>query len=144
MPGPREPQGVSGIEVLYPTEDNRPVFVGERTNVIGSRRFKELVAADRSRRRPRSAEPRYEAAPRCSTSAWPIPTATRPRTWTGSMTALTRKVKVLPMIDSTDADVIELALRHCQGKAIVNSINLEDGEERFQRVDRCRGASGRR
>jgi len=38
------------------------------------------------------------------------------------------------MIDSTDAAVIELALRHCQGKAIVNSINLEDGEERFEKV----------
>src|SRR2546428_8496164 len=38
------------------------------------------------------------------------------------------------MIDSTDAGVIELALRHCQGKAIVNSINLEDGEERFAKV----------
>ena len=33
-----------------------------------------------------------------------------------------------------DAAVIELALRHCQGKAIVNSINLEDGEERFEKV----------
>src|SRR5438552_18474079 len=32
---------VSGIEVLYPADDNRPVMVGERTNVIGSRRFKE-------------------------------------------------------------------------------------------------------
>ena len=44
------------------------------------------------------------------------------------------KVKVPLMIDSTDAAVIELALRKCQGKAIVNSINLEDGEERFERV----------
>src|SRR5207244_3800844 len=50
------------------------------------------------------------------------------------MAALTRKVKVPLMIDSTDAAVIELALRHCQGKAIVNSINLEDGEERFEKV----------
>src|SRR6185436_8066335 len=38
---------VSGIEVLYPADDNRPVFVGERTNVIGSRKFKELVVGDR-------------------------------------------------------------------------------------------------
>jgi 5-methyltetrahydrofolate--homocysteine methyltransferase len=38
------------------------------------------------------------------------------------------------MIDSTDAVVIERALRACQGKAIVNSINLEDGEERFEKV----------
>src|SRR5207244_9127647 len=38
------------------------------------------------------------------------------------------------MIDSTDARVLEVALRHCQGKSIVNSINLEDGEERFEKV----------
>src|SRR2546428_14186233 len=50
------------------------------------------------------------------------------------MAALTRKVKVPLMIDSTDAAVIELALRHCQGKGIVNSINPEDGEERFEKV----------
>src|SRR3989441_155730 len=50
------------------------------------------------------------------------------------MAQITRKVKVPLMIDSTDARVIELALRHCQGKAVVNSINLEDGEERFEKV----------
>ena len=36
---------VSGIEMLEITEDNRPVLVGERTNVLGSRKFKRLVAA---------------------------------------------------------------------------------------------------
>ena len=38
------------------------------------------------------------------------------------------------MIDTTDANAIELALTYCQGKGIVNSINLEDGEEKFERV----------
>src|SRR5207247_1340436 len=47
VPAAVEPQAVSGIEILYPNDDNRPVFVGERTNVIGSRKFKELVVADR-------------------------------------------------------------------------------------------------
>ena len=47
---------------------------------------------------------------------------------------VTQKVKVPLMIDSTDAEVIELALTYCQGKAIINSINLEDGEERFEKV----------
>src|SRR5262249_46573204 len=46
-PARAEPQSVSGVDVCYPTDDNRPLFVGERTNVIGSRRFKELVVADR-------------------------------------------------------------------------------------------------
>src|SRR5205823_823067 len=38
------------------------------------------------------------------------------------------------MLDSTDARVLEEALKRCQGKAIINSINLEDGEERFEKV----------
>src|SRR2546428_1830221 len=46
VPAAREPQAVSGIEVVYPTDDNRPLFVGERTNVIGSRPVKELIVAE--------------------------------------------------------------------------------------------------
>src|SRR5256884_6712561 len=38
------------------------------------------------------------------------------------------------MIDTTDPAGIELALTYCQGKSIINSINLEDGEEKFQRT----------
>ncbi len=38
------------------------------------------------------------------------------------------------MIDSTEAPVIEEALQHCGGKAIINSINLEDGEERIKAI----------
>ena len=47
---------------------------------------------------------------------------------------LVQKIKLPIMVDSTDADDIEQALKYCQGKAIINSINLEDGEERFARV----------
>ena len=47
---------------------------------------------------------------------------------------LNRRVKAPIMIDSTDAAVIEESLKRLQGKSIINSINLEDGEERFQRV----------
>jgi 5-methyltetrahydrofolate--homocysteine methyltransferase len=38
------------------------------------------------------------------------------------------------MIDSTDAAVLARALTYSQGKAIINSVNLEDGEERFEAV----------
>ena len=47
---------------------------------------------------------------------------------------VTKKVKTPIMIDSTDHQVIELALKRLQGKAIINSVNLEDGEARFQAV----------
>src|SRR4030095_4925621 len=39
---PSSAPAVSGIEALYPADDNRPVIVGERTNVIGSPRLEEL------------------------------------------------------------------------------------------------------
>ena len=40
----REGHGISGLEALQYDESMRPLFVGERTNVIGSRKFKRLVA----------------------------------------------------------------------------------------------------
>ena len=42
--------------------------------------------------------------------------------------------KVPLMIDSTDERVLAMALTYSQGKAIINSVNLEDGEERFEKV----------
>src|ERR1035438_5243303 len=38
------------------------------------------------------------------------------------------------MIDTTDPQALELSLTYCQGKSIINSVNLEDGEEKFERV----------
>ncbi|MCI0787885.1 MAG: dihydropteroate synthase, partial [Chloroflexi bacterium] len=53
---------------------------------------------------------------------------------TAFLEILTKKVKAPIMIDSTDHLVVELALKLLQGKAIINSINLEDGEDRFKLV----------
>ena len=47
---------------------------------------------------------------------------------------LIRKIKAPIMIDTTDPTAVQLALTYCQGKAIINSINLEDGEEKFEKV----------
>ena len=47
---------------------------------------------------------------------------------------LIRIIQAPVMIDTTDPRAIELALTYCQGKSIINSINLEDGEEKFERV----------
>src|SRR5881227_2478474 len=113
---------------------SRRASVGERTNVIGSRKFKELVVADRFD----DAAEIGRAQVRASAQVLDVCLANPDRDETADMDRfmreLTRRVKVPLMIDSTDAAVLELALRHCQGKAIVNSINLEDGEERFERV----------
>src|SRR4051794_15105863 len=44
------------------------------------------------------------------------------------------QVRLPLMIDSTEAPVLEEALKRVGGRSIINSINLEDGEERMQKV----------
>ena len=76
-PAPSAAAWSPGIEAVELDDDNRPLLVGERTNVLGSRKFKGLIARRgvRGRRRggPRAGA---RAAPRCSTSACRTPTAT--------------------------------------------------------------------
>jgi len=125
---------VSGIEVLYPADDNRPVFVGERTNVIGSRKFKALVVGERFDDAAEVGRAQVKAGAQVLDVCLANPDRDEAADMDRFMSELTRRIKVPLMIDSTDAAVLEIALRHCQGKAIVNSINLEDGEERFEKV----------
>ena len=134
VPAAREPQAVSGIEVVYPTDDNRPLFVGERTNVIGSRRFKELIVAEQFAEAAEIGRAQVRSSAQVLDICLANPDRDEAADMDRFMAQITRKVKAPLMIDSTDARVIELALRHCQGKAVVNSINLEDGEERFEKV----------
>src|SRR5881398_3650155 len=134
VPAAREPQAVSGIEGVYPTDDNRPHFVGERTNVIGSRRFKELIVAGEFAEAAEIGRAQVRSSAQVLDICLANPDRDEAADMDRFMAQITRKVKAPLMIDSTDARVIELALRHCQGKAVVNSINLEDGEERFEKV----------
>ncbi len=125
---------VSGLEPLVIDEDKRPVLVGERTNVIGSRKFKRLITdgafeegAEIGRRQVRGGAQVVDV---CVAD----PDREELSDMTTFLDILVRKIKVPLMIDSTDAQVIEAALERSQGKAIINSINLEDGEERFAQV----------
>src|SRR6184192_3809545 len=52
----------------------------------------------------------------------------------GILEKVATRVPAPILVDSTEADVIEEALKRIPGKAIINSINLEDGEKRTSRV----------
>ena len=125
---------VSGIEALLIDDEIRPAIVGERTNVLGSRRFRRLIkegsfeeAAEIGRRQVRNGAHILDV---CLQD----PDRDEAADVSEFLDLVTKKVKAPIMIDSTDASVIELALTKLQGKSIINSINLEDGEERFQTV----------
>ncbi len=125
---------LSGLESLELTEDNRPVLVGERTNLIGSRRFKRLIregdfeaASEIGRRQVRGGAQVIDV---CLAD----PDGDEAGDLERFLERVVRKVKVPLMLDSTDAEVFARGLRWCQGKSILNSVNLEDGEERVERV----------
>src|SRR5260370_28296817 len=124
----------SGIETIEAEESTRPLLVGERTNGIGARLFKNLVAEEKweesseiARRQVRGGahivDVCLQSTERDEKNDIPL-----------FYEKLIRKIKAPVMIDTTDPTAVELALTYCQGKAIITSINLEDGEEKFERV----------
>ncbi len=124
----------AGVELVEAEESNRPLIVGERTNVIGSRAFKNLIAEEKW-------EEAVEIARRQVKNGAHVVDVCLQSTDRDELQdippfyeKLIRIVQAPIMIDTTDARGIELALTYCQGKSIINSINLEDGEEKFERV----------
>jgi 5-methyltetrahydrofolate--homocysteine methyltransferase len=124
----------SGIELVEADESSRPLIVGERTNVIGSRLFKNLVAEEKweeatdiARRQVRNGAHIIDV---CLQSTDRDEIKDIPAFYE----KLIRKIKAPIMIDTTDPNAVELSLTYCQGKSIINSINLEDGEEKFDRL----------
>ncbi|HJW14863.1 MAG TPA: vitamin B12 dependent-methionine synthase activation domain-containing protein, partial [Thermoanaerobaculia bacterium] len=125
---------VSGIEALEINEDIRPVLVGERTNVLGSRRFKRLIAEGKFETAAEIARAQVRGGAQVIDVCLQDPDRDEAADADRFLERVTKMVKVPLMLDSTDARVMELGLKWSQGKAILNSINLEDGEERFRAV----------
>ncbi|WP_018131355.1 methionine synthase [Effusibacillus pohliae] len=136
---PRQPAcghlpAVSGIETVYLEADNRPLLVGERTNVIGSKKFRTLIASGLYEDAAEIARAQVKKGAHIIDICLADPDRDEYGDMEKFLPFVVKKIKVPLMIDSTDARVIELGLKHSQGKAIINSINLEDGEKRFAEV----------
>jgi len=124
----------SGIDMIEAEESTRPLIVGERTNVIGSRQFKNLVAAEQWEEATEIARRQVKSGAHIVDVCLQSTDREELKDIPPFYNQLVRKIKVPIMIDTTDARGVELALTYCQGKSIINSINLEDGEEKFERV----------
>lgn len=134
---PRHPTGehahmVSGLESLLLETDSRPLLVGERTNVIGSRKFRRLIADEDYDAAAEVARDQVRAGAHVIDICLADPDRDEVADMAAFLPRVVRRVKVPLMIDSTDARVVELGLKHAQGKSIINSANLEDGEHRLR------------
>jgi 5-methyltetrahydrofolate--homocysteine methyltransferase len=133
-PGESHRAVYSGIETIEAEDSTRPLLVGERTNVIGSRLFKNLVAEEQWEEASEIARRQVKGGAHIVDVCLQSTERDEKKDIPPFYEKLIRKVKAPVMIDTTDATAIELALTYCQGKSIINSINLEDGEEKFERV----------
>ena len=133
---------LSGLEPLNVTDDSLFVNIGERTNITGSARFRNLIKAED-----------YDTA--LSVALQQVETGAQildinmDEGMIDGVAAMDRFTKLIAaepdisrvpvMIDSSKWEVIETGLKNVQGKPIVNSISLKEGEEKFVREARlCR------
>jgi 5-methyltetrahydrofolate--homocysteine methyltransferase len=114
--------------------DPPPVLIGERTNANGSKQFRELLAKeDWEGIVAMGREAVKEGAHMVDVCAAYVG-RNEAKDMREIIFRFNTQVTLPIVIDSTEAPVIEEALQRIGGKAIVNSINLEDGEERINRV----------
>src|SRR6266567_5214222 len=135
-PLPREAHRAvySGIETAEAEDRDRKSVVGERTNVIGSRLFKNLVAEEKWEEASEIARRQVKGGAQIVDVCLQSTDRDEKKDIPSFYEKLIRKVKVPVMVDTTDPAAVAQALTYSQGKAIINSINLEDGEEKFERV----------
>jgi len=124
----------TGIELVEATDDNRPLIVGERTNEVGSRAFKRLITEEKFEEATEIARAQVKSGAHIID----INLENTDRDELGDIDRfyekVIHKVKVPFMIDTTNYKSVERALTYCLGKSIINSINFEDGEEKFHKV----------
>jgi 5-methyltetrahydrofolate--homocysteine methyltransferase len=134
VPKPQSRTCLSGVDFLEITDELRPVIVGERTNVIGSKKFKTLICDEKFEEASEVGRAQIKSGAQIVDVCLANPDREELEDMKKFLEIAIKKIRAPLMIDSTDAKVIELALTYCQGKAIINSVNLEDGEERFEHV----------
>jgi 5-methyltetrahydrofolate--homocysteine methyltransferase len=139
---PRRPHPVaaamrlSGLEPLNIEADSLFVNVGERTNITGSARFRKLI-------RDGDYGSALSVARQQVENGAQVIDVNMDEGMIDGVAAMDRFVKLIAsepdisrvpiMVDSSKFEVIEAGLRCVQGKAIVNSISLKEGEEKFRR-----------
>ncbi|MDP9235822.1 MAG: dihydropteroate synthase, partial [Chloroflexota bacterium] len=124
----------SGIDFVEADEDDRPLIIGERTNEVGSRKFKRLISDEQYEEASEIARRQVKGGAQIIDVN--LQNADREELHDIDLfyEKLIRKVRVPIMVDTTDPDSIERSLTYCQGKSIINSVNLEDGLDKFERV----------
>src|SRR6266404_962830 len=139
---PRVPKKVehytrlSGLEALTIRPQTNFVNIGERTNVTGSPKFSKLVLAGDFEAALTVAKQQVENGAQIIDVNMDEAMLDSEKAMTTFMNLVASEpdiARVPVMVDSSKWSVIEAGLKCTQGKGIVNSISLKEGEEKFKR-----------
>ena len=136
LPAPRHETVLSGLEPLRIVSEANFINVGERTNVAGSARFARLIREHNYEEALSVARAQVEAGAQivdvCMDDGL-IDGVEAMRTFLNLMASEPEIARVPTMIDSSKWEVLRTGLEVTQGKSVVNSISLKEGEESFLR-----------
>ncbi len=125
---------LSGLEPLKVFEGSNLINIGERTNVAGSRRFARLIREEKFEEALAVARDQVENGAQVidvSMDDAMLDAKKSMVTYLNLLAADPEIARVPVMIDSSKWEVLEAGLKCLQGKGIVNSISLKEGEEEF-------------
>ena len=127
-------QKLSGLEPLNITEESRYVNIGERCNVTGSKKFARLIRENDYEAAIAVAREQVDGGAQIidvNLDEGMIDGVEAMKTFLNLLMAEPDIAKLPIMIDSSKWEVIEAGLKCVQGKSIVNSISLKEGEAKF-------------
>jgi len=134
-PSPPDPHPrFAGLEPLIIRESTNLVNIGERTNVTGSRKFARLIRSGDLPSALEVARAQVEGGAQIIDLNFDEGMIDGPSTMASYLKLLASEpdiARVPVMLDSSNWAVLEAGLQHLQGKGIVNSISLKEGEEAF-------------
>lgn len=129
-----EPLVLSGLEPLVINENSNFINVGERTNVTGSRKFLRLIKEGNYEEAISVARHQVEGGAQIidiNMDEGMLDGVEAMRTFLNLIASEPDISRIPVMIDSSKWEIIEEALKCVQGKCVVNSISLKEGEEIF-------------
>ena len=127
---------LSGLEPLVVTPDSNFINVGERTNVTGSRKFLRLIKEEKYDEALNVARHQVEGGAQIidiNMDEGMLDGVYAMTTFLNLIASEPDISRVPIMIDSSKWEIIEAGLRVVQGKSVVNSISLKEGETEFKR-----------
>jgi len=130
------PPHVASLYQAVPLDQDgtSPLYVGERTNANGSKQFKELLLKEDWNGIVEMAKEQEREGSHVIDVCTAYVGRNEVRDMHEVLSRLATQVTLPIMIDSTQLDVLEASLKLLGGRAIINSINLEDGEEKFDQI----------